>query len=115
MVPIIFAQQTLDPSGVTIPGWAIGLISLAVVLAIVPWGSWVTYTIFTMKSDIIVSNTNDKNIFEKLNALAETMDQNHRETKTEMKEIHGMINKLMMKEFRRATGREHDGDIEKDE
>lgn len=115
MVSIIFTQQALDSGGVTIPGWAIGLISLAVVLAIVPWGSWVTYTIFTMKSDIIVSNTNDKNIFEKLNALTETMDKNHSEIKKEVKDIHTMINKLMMREFRRATGRDHDGDIEKDE
>lgn len=118
MEPFIFAQQTVDPGGVNIPGWAIGLISLGFVLAILPWGSWVTYTIFSMKSDIVLSNTNDKNIFEKLKSLGETMDSNHKETKKEMKELHGMINKMLMNEFRRRDrerNEEEERDEEKDE
>jgi hypothetical protein len=100
----LIAQQAIDSGGVLIPGWAIGLISLGFVLAILPWGSWVTYTLFSLKSDLTLSNSTDKTIFDKLQTMEETIDTNHKETKAEMKEIHGMINQLMRREFRRFRG-----------
>lgn len=111
MVSLIFAQVE---SGITIPGWALGLISLGFVLAILPWGSWVTYTIFTLKSDVNLETNNTKTIFEKIATLSTTIDRNHQETKKDMKDLKEELNKSIRQELRRFRGREEDED-EKDE
>lgn len=111
MVSIIILQAT-SWGGIIIPGWAMGLISLGFIIGLVPWASWVTYSIFTMKSDINASNINDRTIIEKLTAMSEDIDTNYRETKKEIKTLHSMINNLMLKEVYRFSGRSGE---EKDE
>lgn len=120
MVPFILLQTSVTPP------WFVGTLAAIFFVMFIPWASWVTVMIFTLKSWIELSNKEDKTISEKLSNMSITITNNNldakkmnEELKEEMRSVSRNLDSLRKKVFneiiRRKRVEEDEEDEEKDE
>jgi hypothetical protein len=91
----LFTAQAQIDSGIFLPSWSLGIISLL----ILPWMVWVSNQIFESKRFQALSSNTEKNIFEKLEDLEETIRVNNVEIKDQIKDLNSTLNTFISDEF----------------
>lgn len=87
--------QIVDTGGIFLPSWSLGLLSLL----ILPWMVWVSNQIFDFKRFQALSNSTERNIYEKLEDLEETIRVNNIEIKDQIKDLNSTLNTFISDEF----------------
>jgi hypothetical protein len=96
---VFTAQAQVDQGGIFISSWSLSLIGGICVLLILPWMVWATNMIFDFKRFQALSNSTEKNIFEKLEDLEETIRVNNIEIKDQIKDLNSTLNVFIADEF----------------